>query len=95
MDCSAIRFTRHAFERLFARAVPPDSVIRIVKEGEAIASYPDDVPFPSVLMLGYELDGPLHVVVARDPKTGVCFIVTVYRPELDLWSDDFKTRRKP
>ncbi|MER3422593.1 MAG: hypothetical protein C4293_04520 [Nitrospiraceae bacterium] len=60
-----------------------------------VASYPDDVPFPSVLILGFELGQPLHLVVARDPKTGVCFVITVYRPDPDLWSDDFKTRKEP
>ncbi len=93
MECSAVRFTRHAFERFFMRAVPPDSVIRILREGEVIASYPDDVPFPSVLMLGFERGEPLHVVAARDPTTGVCVVITVYRPDPDLWSDDFTTRR--
>lgn len=95
MDCNAIRFTRHAFERLFARAIPPDSVIRILREGEVIGSYPDDVPYPSWLMLGFEREEPVHIVVARDPKTGVCFVITVYRPDPEFWSDDFRTRRKP
>jgi hypothetical protein len=93
MECSAVRFTRHAFERLFERAIPPDAVLRIVEEGEAIASYPEDLPFPSVLILGFEGGRPLHVVVARDPQSGVCFVVTVYSPDPDLWSDDFRTRR--
>ena len=95
MDCNAVHFTRYAFERLFARAVPPDSVVRILREGEVIGSYPDDLPYPSVLMLGFEPKDPLHIVVARDPKTGVCYVITVYRPDPELWNDDFRTRRKP
>jgi hypothetical protein len=50
MDCSAIRFSRHALERLFARDIPPEAIIRIVREAETIASYPEDKPFPSVLL---------------------------------------------
>ena len=95
MKCSAIRFTRHAFERLFARALTPDFVLRIIKEGEVIASYPDDMPFPSALVLGFEEQKPVHVVVAQDPRTNTCFVVTVYRPDPHVWSDDFKTRRQP
>jgi len=93
MECSAVRFTRHAFERLFDRAIPPDAVLRIVEEGEVIASYPEDLPFPSVLILGFEGGRPLHVVVAKDLQSGLCFVVTVYSPDPDLWSDDFRTRR--
>lgn len=95
MECSAVRFTGHAFERLFSRAISPDSVLRIIREGEMIASYPDDTPFPSVLILGFEKRAPIHVVVAKKPGTGTCFVVTVYRPDPDLWSNDFKTRRQP
>lgn len=93
MECSAVRFSRRAFERLFERSVAPESVISIIREGEIIFSYPDDLPFPSVLILGSEQGEPLHVVAARDPETGMCLVVTVYRPDLALWSEDFKTRR--
>ncbi len=93
MDCSAVRFTRHAFERMFERSVPPEAVVRMIKEGEIIGSYPDDQPFPSVLILGFERGEPVHLVAARDRTSGVCFVVTVYRPDLALWSEDFKTRR--
>ena len=62
MECSAVRFTRHAFERLFERAVHPDAVLRIIQEGEVIASYPDDLPYPSVLILGFEGGKPVRVV---------------------------------
>jgi len=93
MDCSAVRFTRHAFERMFERSVAPEAVMRIIKEGEIIASYPDDRPFPSLLILGFEREEPLHLVVARDPANSICFVVTVYRPDPTLWSEDFKTRK--
>jgi hypothetical protein len=93
MECSAVRFRRHAFERLFERAVHPDAVLRIIHEGEVVASYPDDLPYPSVLILGFEGGKPLHVVVAQDPENRICIVVTVYKPDPKLWNDDFKTRR--
>lgn len=89
MNCSSVRFTRHAFERVFERSVSPEVVVRIIREGEIIASYPDDQPFPSVLMLGLERDGPLHLIAARDPPCGACFVITVYRPDTALWARDF------
>jgi hypothetical protein len=60
-----------------------------------IASYSDDAPYPSALVLGFDHGRPVHVVVARDGGTELCHIVTVYRPDPELWSDDFKTRREP
>jgi len=93
MKCSDIRFSRHAFERMFERAIAPAAVLRIIAEGEIIASYPDDSPWPSVLILGFEGGRPLHVVVAQEPQSGLCSVVTVYSPDPKLWSDDFRTRR--
>jgi hypothetical protein len=45
MEYCGVHFTRHAFERLFERCIPPNSVMRIMREEEVIALYPDDVPF--------------------------------------------------
>jgi hypothetical protein len=78
---------------MFERSILPEAVVRIIREGEMIASYPDDQPFPSVLILGFERDEPLHLVAARDPASGICFVIAVYRPDSALWSEDFKTRR--
>jgi hypothetical protein len=80
---------------MFHRGIPPDVVERIVGDGEVIASYPDDTPYPSMLVLGFDDGQPIHVVVARDAGTGHCHIVTVYRPDPEMWGDAFKTRREP
>lgn len=63
-ECRDVRFTRHAFERLCERGIPPDSVMHTISDGEVMALYPDDVPFPSALILGQEAGEPVHVVVA-------------------------------
>lgn len=93
MNCEYIRFSRHAIERMFKREIPPDVVKRVVVEGEVVADYPEDAPYPSVLMLGFQDGQPVHVVVARDGMSGICHVVTVYRPDPRLWMADFKTRR--
>jgi hypothetical protein len=95
MDCSGFRFSRHAIERMFQRGITPEAVERIVREGDVIASYPDDKPFPSMLILGFDEGQPVHVVVAQDTDTGLCHVVTVYRPDRAVWTDDFRTRRQP
>ncbi|MGH9806527.1 MAG: DUF4258 domain-containing protein [Terriglobia bacterium] len=78
---------------MFERSVPPEAVARIIREGEVIASYPDDQPFPSALILGYEQNKPIHLVLPRDPASGICFVITVYHPDPALWDEDFRTRR--
>ncbi len=95
MKAGRIRFSRHAIERMFSREITPDAVARIIDQGEVIASYPDDKPFPSSLLLGYDEKGPVHLVVAGTTETDTQIVVTVYRPDPILWERDFKTRREP
>ncbi len=95
MDCKSVRFSRHAMERIFQRSIPPDAILECIRTAEVIASYPDDMPYPSMLLLGV-VDGlPVHVLVARDGENGNCHVATVYRPDPELWNSDCKTRRQP
>jgi len=71
MDCQNINFSRHAFERMFQRGINPDAVAQIIAKGEVIASYPDDDPFPCVLLLRNCKGRPVHAVVARKIETGM------------------------
>ena len=93
MDCTSIEFSRHAVQRLFQRGISAKSVAGIVLAGEVIEDYPTDFPYPSSLMLGFANGVPIHVVLARDPESGTCMVVTVYVPDTARWSDDFKSRR--
>lgn len=77
------------FERLISR----DQALAAIAAGEAIEDYPDDVPFPSVLLLARVEGRALHVVVAQDRESGRCYLITVYPPDPDLWEPDFRTRR--
>ena len=93
MDCRQLYFSRHAFERMFQRGIDPDAVIQVVANGEVLADYPDDQPFPSALMLGFHAGQPIHAVVARDPVAADCYLVTIYRPDPAIWDEAFKKRR--
>jgi len=95
MDCKGVRYSRHAIERMFQRSIRPDEIMEVIRSGEVIASYPDDSPYPSALLLGFVRKVPVHVLVAQERPTGTCFVVTVYRPNPELWSSDFRTRRQP
>jgi hypothetical protein len=63
----------------------------ILSNGEIIREYPDDKPFPSFLLLGYEGERPIHVLAARDSET--CYVITVYEPDPEIWQKDFKIKK--
>mgnify|MGYP001824609971 FL=1 len=94
MNCNNINFSSHAVQRIFERGIMKQSVVEVIKSGKIIASYPDDEPYPSFLMLGFENDTAIHLVIARNEKTGDCYVITVYLPKSDIWQAGFKTRRE-
>ncbi len=86
-------FTGHAVRQMFARRLSVRDIRTLVTGGVTIADYPDDDPFPSKLILGFVDERPVHVVVAYDDETSTGYVVTAYRPDPALWSEDFTTRR--
>jgi hypothetical protein len=79
---------------MFERGLSMDVVKLAILCGETIVEYPDDRPYPSALVLGFANGMPVHAVVAKAPGSSQCTVVTAYRPDPALWSDDFKTRRR-
>ncbi len=37
---------------------------------------------------------PLHVVAAVDVEAGIGYVITAYRPDLEHFEADYKTRRR-
>ena len=79
---------------MFERGIREKDVIEIIKTGEIIASYLDDDPYPSFLMLGFKNDTPVHVVITRDDETLNCYVITVYSPKSEIWQAGFRERRE-
>lgn len=94
MECTEIVFSGHAIRRIFERGLGQDAILKAMQTGEVIAEYPDDSPHPSYLLLGFVAGKPVHVVVAWEVESGRCFVVTAYRPDPRLWSDNFRMRRQ-
>ncbi len=92
MDCPKIMFGEHSLKRMFEQEIPPEDVLEVVRTGEVIKEYPHDKPYPSYLMLKFVRNGPVHTVLANDVMKGICFIVTAYKPDPNMWSKDFKTK---
>ncbi len=88
-----IHWHQHALERFMERGISRVEVISAIINGEVIEVYPTDRPNPSCLILHVESE-PVHVVVAPDPGAGICHVITAYRPNLEYFEPDFRTRRK-
>jgi len=58
-----------------------------------IESYPDDLPFPSRLMLGWCDGRTIHVLASDDSDNQVTVVITVYEPDPAQWDATFTRRR--
>lgn len=67
-----------------------------VSEGcVVVEEYPEDEPYPSVLVFGRTEGGrPLHLVCAYAADEDRLVIVTVYEPDPRRWDEDFRRRRE-
>jgi hypothetical protein len=93
MECEELVFSSHAVQRMFERSLSPSDIRNIIESGEVIVEYPDDKPYPSYVMLGFINDRAIHAVVATDLDRRKCCVITVYLPDPELWTNDFRTRR--
>jgi hypothetical protein len=89
-----IEWQRHSLERMLERGITRDNVKQVLLSGDVIEDYAEDTPYPSALFLGWAEKTPLHAVVALDERIPHCFVITAYRPDLEHFEPDFKTRRK-
>ena len=84
-------YREHAVQRMFERDIFEIDVENTIKNGEIIEEYYDDKPYPSFLVLGLNYK-PLHVVFAKNHEENEIIIITVYYPDKEKWSDDYKRR---
>ena len=90
----SILWTEHVAIRIRERGIKRADVIECINNGDIIEQYPTDMPFPSCLILGRcKADNPLHIVVGVN--WGVhCCVITAYRPDMERWENDLKTRKR-
>ena len=94
VETGCIEWQAHSLARMLERGISREIVQRVLLTSEVIEDYPDDRPYPSALFLGLVDVEPFHVVAAFDSKSGCCFIITAYSPDLEHFEPDYKTRRK-
>lgn len=78
---------------MFERRIARKDIRQVLSTGEVLREYPEDTPFPSRLILGWQGDRPLHVVAAEDEESDSLFVITVYEPDTRLWDSEFRRRK--
>ena len=80
---------------MFQRRITVDEVRQVIQGDDVIDIAPDDLPYPSRLLLGRSGGRTRHVMVAENRADDELIVVTVYEPEPLLWRRGFRRRRKP
>jgi hypothetical protein len=90
------RVSLHGFRELAADDIVAEDAVTGVAAAVLVEEYPDSRKEPSVLVLQRDRDGrPIHVMWGIPKATGTpAVLVTAYRPEQELWSEDFTKRKK-
>jgi YgiT-type zinc finger domain-containing protein len=89
LNCKNFSISLHALKAMLQRNISVDEVVEVANNGEIIAEYVNDKPFPSFLMLQYISGRPIHIVIAKEFKTANCIVVTCYHPDSELWDVTF------
>src|SRR3990172_11664587 len=91
-----VRITDHADEEAAADRLTLDEIYFAALSGEIIEDYPTDKPYPSCLIYGRTSIGePVHSVWAYNADTRWAVLVTVYRPDPNLWINGRERRKSP
>jgi len=90
-----VLWSRHAIAKLVVENFSRQEVERALTSCDIIEDYPVQMrPLPDCLVLGWLVERqPMHAVVAIDEPNDRIFVVTVYRPDLKRWENDYRTRK--
>ena len=90
---ATIEVTQHILLRCQQRKISYAEIKEVIKSGEIIEEYPDDYPYPSCLILGYNINyKKIHIVCGISSDT--VHMITAYYPDTNYWEKDMKTRRE-
>jgi hypothetical protein len=86
--------SEHAFDKLRLLDCAFAEFEVAIEHAEIIEEHPvDDAGLLKELVLVVDWARPLHLVVVVDERRQEERIVTVYEPDPDLWSPDYRRRR--
>ncbi|MBO4292941.1 MAG: DUF4258 domain-containing protein [Clostridia bacterium] len=88
-----VDWTKHCLNRLQQRNIKIAEIKTAINNGKIIEYYYDDFPYPSCLVLGYNVNKRmLHIVCGMSEDT--IHMITAYYPDTTKWKEDLETRRK-
>ena len=89
-------YTRHAKEEMLGEergAITEGEVFEAIQEGEIIESYPDDEPYPGILVFGKTRQGRIiHIVCAYSEVDELAIVITAYEPDPSRWINGRRRR---
>lgn len=88
-----VLWTYHVNMRLAGRFIPREEILAPADSYELVEAYPGDKYLPSYLVLARHRVDTFHVLFAADVEGDNVRVVTSYRPDLQEWEPDLKTRR--
>ena len=92
-DAGHIKWTAHTLGKMQERNIEPTDVIHSFHNGAIIEHYPQAYPHPACLILGVTKAGRrIHVVAGFG--LGFVWIITVYEPDENEWTDGFSVRKE-
>jgi Domain of unknown function (DUF4258) len=90
-----VRLSDHGYDEMSEESILAREVLAGVFDGVVVEDYPMYAKGPCVLVLQKDFDQqPIHVVwgIPKD-LSSPAVVVTAYRPNPDLWSEDFMRRK--
>jgi hypothetical protein len=88
-----VLWSYHVNMRLKARSITRRAIIESCGSYEIIEEYPEDKYLPSYLVCSEHHGDIFHILFAVDVEDENVRIITTYRPSLEEWVENFKTRR--
>ena len=87
-----IHWHSHALARFLERGISRSEILNAIMRGVVVETYPTDRPYPSYLLFYNDIN-PVHAVAAVDLIARLGHVITAYRPDLEHFEADLKTRR--